>query len=263
MSARARRCAKFTPLVCISLTEVIPRRLSSRKQFMRLCRTVSSVGGEFYRTRIARQRHLAANRKVRRFSDSARISRRQDRGSRKRFRRPPTRRYSAARLRANIEYKPDDSERVHPNPPASEIAFRRIASAPSHRQRQSKLPAALSSPLRDLSQSVGERLRHFPMELAVPAQSGCGRVNMGINQSWDNRTARQVDDPGPRTNQRAHIALGADSDETAILDRHGFANREITIDGNDFPAAQNQISRSFDGQRAREVHFATAATPNE
>ena len=59
----------------------------------------------------------------------------------------------------------------------------------------------------DLSQSVGERTRHFPMELGVPTQTGDSRMDMRIDQSWYHRPASQVDDPRPRTHQRAHIAV--------------------------------------------------------
>ena len=75
------------------------------------------------------------------------------------------------------------------------------------------------------------------MNLIIPTQTGDGRVDVRIDQSRNDRPAGQIYDTRARSGLRAHVAIGADRNETSVSDRDRLSDREIAIDGNDLTAA--------------------------
>ncbi len=115
----------------------------------------------------------------------------------------------------------------------------------------------------DLIQGVGEGAHRFPVDLGIPTQASECRVNPSIDQFRDHGPPRQIDDPRRRSDQRPYLALGADREETSVFDRNRLADREIAVDGNNFAAAQHQVGRRLDRERAGKVNFVPAAGNDE
>jgi hypothetical protein len=86
-----------------------------------------------------------------------------------------------------------------------------------------------------------ERAHADPVHFRGEAEGGADRVQMGIDQTRNDRSSAEINHPRLRSGQLAHLGRRAKRHDASVANRQRFAHRRLSIDGEDLAVDENRV----------------------